>query len=347
MKYTDGDGVSVRPLKLLVARLVADGHDLTTMLAGAGISPRVLLEPNARLAEAAVIALLDRATAVAGRSIGLRSVNLMTRPMFDLVRFETEYLMVQALITAPTVRVGLERAALYYAVAFGHATKLLLEPQEDGGLEVHLVRAGEPAPAAWLEFMNALLLAGIRYTTEPQTTPERIRSSYPAPEDPALYRRVFRAPVQFGAPSDGFSLSAESAQRPLRTADATLAVAVAERAESVLHASARARRWAQAVRAVLEVELGAGSTLSGVARRLGVSSRTLSRRLRDEGCTFAALLDETRAERARRYLREQPHLSPGEISGLLGYADVSSFRRAFQRWFGRSPSELRREPADD
>ncbi|HWO08502.1 MAG TPA: helix-turn-helix transcriptional regulator, partial [Polyangiaceae bacterium] len=77
-----------------------------------------------------------------------------------------------------------------------------------------------------------------------------------------------------------------------------------------------------------------------IARRLGLGERTLQRRLRDEGTSFAALLDEARAELARSYLGDSK-LAIFEVAYLLGYSEPSAFNRAFRRWTGKSPREYR------
>jgi AraC-like DNA-binding protein len=72
-----------------------------------------------------------------------------------------------------------------------------------------------------------------------------------------------------------------------------------------------------------------------------MSTRTLARRLADEGLTFARILDDLRADLARRYLGEQD-LSMSRIAWLLGYQEVSAFTHAFKRWTGETPSSARR-----
>jgi AraC-like DNA-binding protein len=79
-----------------------------------------------------------------------------------------------------------------------------------------------------------------------------------------------------------------------------------------------------------------------VAKRLGVSVRTLQRKLAEEGLSFQTVVDETRAELADRYL-ETEGLSVTEVAFLLGYAESSSFARAYKRWRGRTPVESRRQ----
>ena len=83
---------------------------------------------------------------------------------------------------------------------------------------------------------------------------------------------------------------------------------------------------------------------ASVARALGMSERTLQRRLEAEGASFRLLLDETHKEMARRYI-ERRDLSLAEVAYLLGFNDQSSLFRATQRWFGTSPRQYRMQSA--
>jgi AraC-like DNA-binding protein len=77
-----------------------------------------------------------------------------------------------------------------------------------------------------------------------------------------------------------------------------------------------------------------------ISRRLGMSQRSLARRLSSEGLTFNQVLEELRADLARRYLQDA-ELPISEIAWLLGYTDASALTHAFHRWFGKTPREMR------
>ncbi len=76
------------------------------------------------------------------------------------------------------------------------------------------------------------------------------------------------------------------------------------------------------------------------ARALGVSPRTLARRLAEEGTKFAQLLDDLRRTLAFQYVRE-PNFSMAQIAWLLGYERSEFFTHAFRRWAGQTPSQVR------
>jgi AraC-like DNA-binding protein len=96
------------------------------------------------------------------------------------------------------------------------------------------------------------------------------------------------------------------------------------------------------VRRAMWSELSDGPpALTTTAANLAVSPRTLQRRLREEGTSFGQLLDELRREFALRLLRDRK-LAVYEVAFLLGYAEPSTFHRAFRRWTGLSPLRFRR-----
>ena len=76
-------------------------------------------------------------------------------------------------------------------------------------------------------------------------------------------------------------------------------------------------------------------------RRAGDRPRTLQRRLREHGLSYADLLDTTRASAAKTYLGDR-EISVAEVAYLLGFAEQSSFTHAFKRWTGKAPNEFRK-----
>jgi AraC-like DNA-binding protein len=78
-----------------------------------------------------------------------------------------------------------------------------------------------------------------------------------------------------------------------------------------------------------------------VAKTLALSVRTLSRRLADEGTSYAEVVDQLRRSLALQYLKE-PGIPLSQIAWLLGYEGSTSFNHAFRRWTGESPSKARK-----
>lgn len=99
--------------------------------------------------------------------------------------------------------------------------------------------------------------------------------------------------------------------------------------------------WAARVLRALGTDLSRNNLgVEQVARQLSVPTRTLQRRLQEEGTSFEAVADRLRQELAERYLCDR-RLGIQETAFLLGYSDVSAFHRAFSRWTGMSPARYR------
>lgn len=99
----------------------------------------------------------------------------------------------------------------------------------------------------------------------------------------------------------------------------------------------RKNYWSKSVtQCILNSPLAQQLTLVDIANKLNMTTRSLQRRLKQEGTTFLEVYNSIQFERAKLLL-EKSTLNISEISDLLGYAEPSVFRRAFKRWTGMSP----------
>lgn len=129
--------------------------------------------------------------------------------------------------------------------------------------------------------------------------------------------------------------------RPLIGANPRLRATLEAHAQELQRETSQAQGFGARVRAVIAQSLREGEPRVGdVAQRLGMTARTLQRRLQDETLGFTALVDEARLHLARRYLADES-LSISEVSFALGYSEPSAFTRAFKRWSGSAPAEYR------
>lgn len=160
--------------------------------------------------------------------------------------------------------------------------------------------------------------------------------------DIAAYERFFAAPVRFGAPVTRLVLSRASLEAPLATADPNLLPILLRQADELLaQCGTSAPSTVEQVRSVLSSLLRTSEhDVQHVAARLGTTSRSLQRRLKDEGTTFQAVRDELRRELAHAYLRGGASIA--EVSFLLGFSEASALFRAFKRWTGSTPLEAKR-----
>jgi AraC-like DNA-binding protein len=129
--------------------------------------------------------------------------------------------------------------------------------------------------------------------------------------------------------------------RPAASSDSPLFGLFDAFAKAIARAPGNPNSVRRRVEAGLEPMLEHGDvSLDRLASELGMSRQTLQRRLKAEGSTFEAVLDGLRHRLARRYLRRE-NFSVKKTAYLLGFSDPAAFSRAFKRWTGRSPSEIR------
>jgi AraC-like DNA-binding protein len=201
-------------------------------------------------------------------------------------------------------------------------------------------------PALWAEGILAYwYLIGVRlanFDTSFARSGTEIHFAHALPADPATYHRFFKCPVHFNASEYAIVFSSELLDVPLVTADECLFGLLEGYARQLLvQLPCAAGDIQQRVRNVLLRELDGGNpTKEYVASALRLSARTLTRRLADAGTTFEEVLSTLRCELSARYLRDT-ELSISEIALALGFSGASSFVRAFRRWTGHSPSEVR------
>lgn len=158
-----------------------------------------------------------------------------------------------------------------------------------------------------------------------------------------MHREVFAAAqLRFGETRCGFEFDRSALDRLLPTADPKLFRILERQLERDLLEHVEAPTYAELLQRLWARESPMRSTtLGSAATVLGLSARTLSRRLMAEGVTFGAILDRVRHERALACL-EKPHVAIPEIARELGFSKASAFQRAFRRWTGEAPSSARR-----
>ncbi|MCU0897688.1 MAG: AraC family transcriptional regulator [Burkholderiales bacterium] len=167
-------------------------------------------------------------------------------------------------------------------------------------------------------------------------------------ERPACAHRFdewFRAPIVWGASMPSLLFRREDLAHPLATANPGVAVAAERIAADYAARLDRDDIRARVKRELLGILPSGTPSQARIARAVGLSSRTLHRRLAEAGTSFAELLDQTRRDLSLEYLRRSDY-AVGEVAYMLGFAEISSFNRAFRRWTQRSPSEFRRAPAE-
>ncbi len=242
-------------------------------------------------------------------------------------------------MASATVGEAFERAARFYPLLKDDARARV---RVEGALLVveQAALPGLPTTRALADHTLASYVALARRWSGEPLAPRETWFRHAKPADASAYERAFGGRVRFGQPTDALLFDAAARATPLRTAQPALAAYLTRQAEDAL---ARGRRAGVdgRVRELVRGELVQGeASLPRVARRLGVSRRTLQRRLEARGFTFEALVDEVRRAEAELLLRTTS-LPILDVSEQVGYSDSRAFRRAFHRWTGTSPAKFR------
>jgi AraC-like DNA-binding protein len=178
--------------------------------------------------------------------------------------------------------------------------------------------------------------------------PRRLAFAHAGAADTAEYERVLGMTPEFGAPANVACFDAALLAMPVPNADAGMYPVLQQHAERLLQERKDAREDAQQrpgivaeVRACVIRNLANDRVrLAGIAAELGLSPRTLQRKLADAGASFQQVLDAARYALAQDYLRQRG-LSLADIAFLLGYQEQSAFTHAFREWSGTNPGAWR------
>ena len=245
-----------------------------------------------------------------------------------------------ALKTAPTVADALGRLVRYVLVLSDTLEYELLD--EPSGRVFALT--GRPHHRRGAALANECALAAVtsalRSIVGARLVPTEVTFRHLAPADDTPHLAYFGCPVSFEAPLDGIHLDAEMLGRATLLADEGLSTYLLAQLDD-LRARASERSLVTDVRSAIIDALPEGQpSKSQVARRLGMSERTLHRRLADDGESFQDLVTGARQEAAESLLGSGRH-SVVEVAFLAGFSDQTAFTRAFKRWTGFTPAAFR------
>jgi len=321
----------VRPF---LARVRAAGGDAPALLARLGLPADALDAAEVVLPLGAMVAFGDAAAVAAGDPfLGVHVAETLDRGTYGVVEF--------ACRSAPTTREALRRIARYMAllneivfVTFDEASGVV--EQKVPGWPLCVGRQAN-------EFFVAMLLHQARQLSGRPCIPEQVWLAHPLPADTAELRRAYgTARLEGGAGRNALALSAEELDAPLRSSDPQLLSILDKHAAGELASRGGPNRFLGQVRQLVQEALVAfgAPALADTAGALRMSPRTFQRRLADEGTSWQALVDSVREATARSRVLDRS-VPLGEIAYQCGYAELSAFLRAFKRWTGTSPTEMR------
>lgn len=245
-----------------------------------------------------------------------------------------------AAMTASTIREALEIAMRF---APTRTSAIALRLHVDADVCALVIEERVPLGAAQ-ELIILALIVGIEQIGSALTGKKLDGSADVTFSKPANFERFEHLGghrIRFEQPENQLVFAAASLEHPIVFADPVARRLAQEQCERELEALGYRENLASRVRALVPNPEGGFFSLEEVAAQLGVSPRTLKRRLAEQGTGFSELLEEQQRERALMLLRS-PELSLEEVAERVGYSDVANFTRAFRRWTGSTPGAYRR-----
>jgi AraC-like DNA-binding protein len=315
----------------LVEALHALGADRRALFAAAGLAASDLEDPDGRIPSASLLALLhEAAKRLRDPLVGLHAAERVhTRgPLFYLLlstpRFGDALQLVERF-----ARVSLDTQTIQMARE-GDEVSLTIDPGDPS------VRASHYA----VDYIVGAILGSVRRAVH-GFRPSRVDVAHRPVGERAEWERAFGCPVRFDARRNVLRFPAAALERAPVAANRAVAAQIKRYNAALLERVTSDRvgdRAGDMVRMLLLDGLRADRAL--VARRLGMSERTLKRRLRHEGTTFKALRDGVRVETAQALLMNRD-LKVEAVARSVGFNGTAAFSKAFVRWSGCSPARYR------
>ncbi len=329
---------SLASLWLIVLRLVElHGIDPQAFSQEVGVPAATLRDVHARLPSR----LVDLAFA--------KAAALIPDPAFALRAGECWHpsnlgTMGYAWLSSRTLHTALKRMERFACILSNRATYRCVDTPAGVRFVLEHGRGDTPIGHSIADSTLSLLLGMCRTNYGGKLNAAALFLRRPEPADPQPWPKLFGCNVRFGALEDSLLLDRDTVDAPLPSANVPLANTF-DRILSEQLAHAFDDDIVSRCKANLLRELTSGvPSAQETGTALGMSQRTLQRKLHQLGLTYQSLCDEARHELARRYL-DDTNKSVTEVTFLLGFSEQSAFTRAFRRWSGMSPTTYRHNPA--
>lgn len=322
-------------LLAIVKTLDARGYDGKKVLAKAGIDPACLTDANSRVELNKMNILWKLAVEETGDDgFGLGVPHHVVPTTFHALTFAHQ--------ASSTLREILERTVRFSEIISTAAKLKLVETETE--TKVYLCHSDPSGLQPTDQAIDAFASLGASALDDLLHSKVRVLKAIylrrSAPKIPEQFHKHFRCNITFDAPENEFIFSREFMDIPIPTANPE----IARMNEQLLTEYLAKLKKDDIVNAVLkkiaELMPTAEPSQEKVAAELGMSTRSLHRKLKEKGVSYKTILDDTRKHLALQLIK-QSNLSITEIAYQLGFFDSSSFSRSFKRWSGLSPSHYR------
>jgi AraC-like DNA-binding protein len=322
--------VIVRRFTRLVGILRELGFEIAPILESVGLPTELFSDADGVISFVDYDRLLAACAETTGRDdLGFRLGTRLTPPLFGLVGLVA--------MNQPTVREAWGTIVHSFRMT-GTGTAISLRVEDRRVIityeivAIGMTRMGEYADGGATGFVSLM-----REFCGPYWKPREARL-FRKPVDMTPYRRFFECPILFNAPYGEIEFDEADLDLPVQGNDTVILGTLKPILDRALEESRQ--RFESGLRSVMASELARGKlNLDSVASRVGVSSRSLRRRLYDRGLSYAAMADGLKFERAKTLLSLGRPIT--HVAEALGYSDAGTFVRAFKQWAGVPPGAWR------
>lgn len=320
--------------RLAAMRLISAGVPVAPLLSEIGLTEERLADHDQRVPARRQVAFLDRAAAaLADDRLGFTLAQEFDPRALGLLFY--------VMASSQTLGEALQRIARYSSIT---NEALVFRVAEGAEFTIKLTYVGLPrhSDRHQAEFCIFGVIRICRLLTGSNLAPQRVSIAHLRSGDISAMSRFAGTTVEFGAHADELVLPAEARERPLVNADPYLNELLLNYCEAALSSrTTNASPLRVSVENAIAPLLPHGKVRAEfIARALGMSERTLARKLADEGLSFSEILQQLRRDLAVRYLNEGGH-HVSKVAWLLGFQEVSAFSHAFKQWTGMAPSQMR------
>jgi AraC-like DNA-binding protein len=319
--------------RLAYVHAVEGNLDIGPLLRKAGLTLQKIDNSSLRLSVKSQIAFLN--LVAAGLGDELLGFNLARD--FDLREIGTLYYI---MASSETLGDALQRAARYSKIT-NEAVHLKYQKSRDIVVRFEYIGVARHQDRHQIEFFMIALVRLVRHLSGHNLLPTRVTLTHHRNGLHPAFKSFFGHDIAFGSTMDEIAFALAVQPMTLASADPFLnAMLVAQCEQMHIDLMRPAALRANVENKIAPLLPHGKAQASEIASRLGMSQRTLARRLAADGLSFAGILDEMKRDLAKRYLTEAD-LPITTIAWLLGYREVSAFTHAFKRWTGKTPKQTR------
>ncbi len=329
-------------------------HDIThhikairpalNMMQGLGFSNEACLQDTGihpdLLDDTSLGITLDQELAFHRRLLALSGDPLLGLKLGEAYRIESYGVLGYAMLSAATLAEAMALASQFDLLTFTHFD---LDLRVEGDIARLVLKKQKLFDADLLRLYEdrelSAILSGGEHALGIRLRPQRIHIMHGTDGHADRYREYFGCPVEFDCPQTEFYFPAELLKTPMPLRDPETSDYCREQCQKLMTRLSGASDFSDQIRRLIIAQPGRFPSIEELADQTNSSTRTIRRRLNQEGTNYQRLLNEIRYALAKDYLTTRWSIE--RIAEMLGYSDATNFSHAFKRWHGCSPKAYR------